>query len=199
MGYVNVDSLQMILWLVAAVFCQQFQGSLCSESAVTGKIGNTVTLACSSVTDKDIFMFWETPLGIVAPGYNVSHSKFKYDILTGALKMFIHHEGEKGKYSCYSRGINNRMIRISTIELKVEERWQMAGSSLVSTLHRLIVLVSVAIVILGLWIAHMMWMKFLRKSYIMEGTAPPNLRHIYRQIDQLESLDEDVELTQLNP
>ncbi|CAB0010446.1 unnamed protein product [Nesidiocoris tenuis] len=94
---VALGNMRMILWLVAAVFCQQFQGSLCSESAVTGKIGNTVTLACSSVTDKDIFMFWETPLGIVAPGYNVSHSKFKYDILTGALKMFFVDNGGSPK------------------------------------------------------------------------------------------------------
>uniref|UniRef100_A0A0A9XH01 Junctional adhesion molecule A n=1 Tax=Lygus hesperus TaxID=30085 RepID=A0A0A9XH01_LYGHE len=160
---------KVVFLVLGGIFLFHQVGFSFCERVASGKIGSQVTLPCDSSRSTELFMFWETPMGVIAPGYNTSRSKYKYDVLTGDLKIYIHQKEENGKYSCYSRNLYSGAISVSTVALEIEEQWQAAGSDFLAVLYRCIAIVSVTIVVLGGWIAHIFWKKFLQKSYILDG------------------------------
>ncbi|XP_013185884.2 uncharacterized protein LOC106131344 isoform X2 [Amyelois transitella] len=113
--------------------------------------GDTATLQCVSNDYNHNFMFWV--LGdkkVIGPSndYEYDRNKYKYEVLSGNLKIHAVTPAEAGFYQCFSKNIKNDGVTIGQVEMLVNGSGFTAMDSvkLVAIVLSIIIIIACAVI-----------------------------------------------------
>ncbi|XP_046394362.1 uncharacterized protein LOC124162057 isoform X2 [Ischnura elegans] len=87
--------------------------------------GDVAVLPCPSHDGLNRFLFWQIdPNIIIGPEHPVNKTKYKYEVLTGTLKIRDVRQEEAGVYRCASQSLNDQVFSIRPVQLVVNKNWE---------------------------------------------------------------------------
>ncbi|XP_071452448.1 uncharacterized protein [Hetaerina americana] len=95
------------------------------EEVLEVKEGDVAILPCPSHDGSNRFLFWQfDPDVIIGPGHPVNKTKYKYEVLTGTLKIRDVRQEEEGVYRCTSQSLNDQVHSVHPVKLVVNKNWE---------------------------------------------------------------------------
>ncbi|XP_066252615.1 uncharacterized protein [Euwallacea similis] len=123
--------------------------------------GTNVILRCRSNDETHNFLYWHliNKGVIIGPANDYDIAKFRYEILSGNLKIKGISKQEEGLYECVSRAVIGEDLNIRVVRMVVQNDWKEVDDHdyNITVIRILIALITLVLLSMGAWFVYVIW------------------------------------------